>query len=298
MNFRDLKYLVALAELQHFGRAAERCHVSQPTLSLQVRKIEEQLGLPLFERNGRRVLLTSAGEQVVSRARAALREFDEMHAIAQRLHDPAAGSYRLGAFPTLAPYLLPRIVPTLHERYPRMRLLLLEEKTSELLERLRAGGLDLALLALPAGGEDLHEDFLFEEDFRLAVAPGHALARRKRVRAGDVKGQALLLLDEGHCLRDQALDFCSRSGIEENREFRATSLETLKQMVATDLGITLVPALASAENGGRLRFINFQAPAPSRRIGLVWRRGASQHEFFCEIAAEIRTLVADAAQLR
>ncbi len=213
-----------------------------------------------------------------------------MHAIAERLHDPSAGSYRLGAFPTLAPYLLPRIVPGLHRQYPRMRLILLEEKTDLLLERLRNGQLDLALLALPTGGEDLHELELFEEAFKLAVYPTHPLAQRRCVDAAQLEGQDLLLLDEGHCLRDQALDYCHASGATENREFRATSLETLKHMVATRVGITLVPEMAAEAGNPGIRYLRIRSPQPRRRIGLVWRRGASQQVFYRELAERIGQL--------
>ncbi len=280
MNIRDLQYLVAVAELQHFGRAAERCHVSQPTLSMQIRKLEDQLGVALFERSGRRVLITGAGEQIVERARILIRDYEELQSVARRLKDPTAGHYRLGVFPTLAPYLLPRVIPAIHAEYPRLRLLLLEEKTELLLARLRRGQIDLALLALPVPGDDLYCKTLFDEPFCLAASDRHPLARKKNVGPSDLQDANLLLLDEGHCLRDQALEFCKRNAIDESREFRATSLETLIQMVATDLGITLVPEMATRDAPRNLRFIPFRAPAPHRTIGLVWRRNTSQQDFF------------------
>jgi len=283
MNIRDLQYLVAVAELQHFGRAAERCHVSQPTLSMQIRKLEDHLGVPLFERTGRKVMVSSAGEQIVERARALIRDYEELQSVAQRLKDPSAGQYRLGVFPTLAPYFLPRIVPAIHAEFPRLRLILLEEKTDVLLARLRRGQIDMALLALPVAGDDVQGMPLFDECFRLAVSDRHPLAGRESVSASDLEHQCLMLLDEGHCLRDQALEFCKSNAIEENREFRATSLETLIQMVATDLGVTLVPEMAAREAPRHLRFIPFREPRPHRRIGLVWRRKASQQGFFEQI---------------
>ena len=285
MNIRDLQYLVAVAELQHFGRAAERCHVSQPTLSMQIRKLEDYLGVPLFERAGRKVLVSSAGEQIVERARALIRDYEELQSVARRLKDPAAGQYRLGVFPTLAPYFLPRIVPAIHAELPRLKLILLEEKTELLLSRLRRGQIDMALLALPVAGDDLHSMTLFDEPFCLAVSDRHPLAGRASVSAADLEQASLLLLDEGHCLRDQALEFCKSNAVEESREFRATSLETLIQMVATDLGITLVPEMATREAPRNLRFIPFEDPKPHRTIGLVWRRKASQHDFFEQIGA-------------
>src|SRR5512139_2378402 len=167
MNIRDLRYLVAVAELQHFGRAAERCHVSQPTLSMQIRKLEEFLGVTLFERAGRSVTVSSAGEQIVERARALIRDYEELQSVARRLKDPSAGQYRLGVFPTLAPYFLPRVVPAIHAEYPQLRLILIEEKTDVLLARLRRGQIDVALLALPVIGEDLTGMSLFDEPFCL-----------------------------------------------------------------------------------------------------------------------------------
>jgi LysR family transcriptional regulator, hydrogen peroxide-inducible genes activator len=280
MNIRDLQYLVAVAELQHFGRAAERCHVSQPTLSMQIRKLEDFLGVPLFERTGRKVMVSAAGEQIVERARMLIRDYEELQSVARRLKDPSAGQYRLGVFPTLAPYFLPRIVPAIHAEFPRLRLILLEEKTDVLLARLRRGQIDMALLALPVAGEDLHAMPLFDEPFCLAVSERHPLAARRGIDAAELEGQTLLLLDEGHCLRDQALEFCKMNAIEESREFRATSLETLIQMVATDMGATLVPEMATRDAPRHLRFIPFHEPGPYRRIGLVWRRKASQQGFF------------------
>ncbi len=288
MNLRDLQYVVAVAELQHFGRAAERCHVSQPTLSMQIRKVEDYLGVELFERSGRRVLVTSAGEQIVDKARVLLRDYEELQLTAKRLKDPSAGQYRLGAFPTLAPYLLPRIVPAIHAAFPRLRLLLLEDKTEQLLTRLRRGQLDLALLALPVHGDDLECCPLFDEPFLLATSGQHPLAQLGSVTVDKLVDYPMLLLDEGHCLRDQALEFCKLNTLEESQEFRATSLPTLMQMVSTDLGITLVPEMATRGAPRSLSFIPFTPPVPHRSIGLVWRRGAGQPGFFTAIADLIR----------
>jgi LysR family transcriptional regulator, hydrogen peroxide-inducible genes activator len=289
MNIRDLQYVVAVAELQHFGRAAERCHVSQPTLSTQIRKLEEYLGVSLFERSGRKVLVSGAGEQIVERARALIHDYEELQSVARRLKDPSAGQYRLGVFPTLAPYFLPRIVPAIHSAYPRVRLILVEEKTEVLLARLRRGQIDMALLALPVMGDDLHAMPLFDESFCLAVSERNPLARHASVSAAELESRSLLLLDEGHCLRDQALEFCKLNAVEESREFRATSLETLIQMVATDLGITLVPEMATREAPRNLRFIPFREPKPHRSIGLVWRQRASQQDFFEQLGELMKT---------
>ena len=245
MNLRDLRYLVAVADHRHFGRAAEACFVSQPTLSTQLKKLERQLGVELVERNPRHIMLTDVGERVVEHARAALDEADLIEQIARQATDPATGSLRLGVFPTLAPYLLPHVVPLLHERFPDLELLLVEEKSAELHDRLRDGRLDAALLALPMHDESLCAQPLFREDFLLAVPATHPLALEDGpVDPAVLTTEHVLLLEEGHCLRDQALAVCQLAGASERAGFRATSLETLRQMVAAGVGITLLPELA------------------------------------------------------
>ena len=251
MNLRDLQYLVALADHRHFGRAAEACFVSQPTLSTQVKKLETELGAELLERSPRAVLLTAVGEQVVAHARTVLDEADAIRGVARHAQDPRAGQLRLGAFPTIAPYLFPHVVPTLRDRLPDLELLLTEEKSAVLIEQLRTGRLDAAVLALPVDDDTLHTELLFREDFVLAVPANHPLA----VGASDGSEQApisidvlhderVLLLTEGHCLRDQALAVCQLAGVGERDGFRATSLETLRNMVAAGAGVTLLPLLA------------------------------------------------------
>lgn len=295
MNLRDLRYLVALADLRHFGKAAEACFVSQPTLSTQIRKLEEALGATLIERAPRKVMLTAAGKDAVHRARRILAEVDALKDAARRSADPAAGSLRLGVFPTLAPYLLPHVVPALHERYPQLELLLVEEKSDLLLQRLREGTLDAALLALPVHDEQLHAQCLFEEPFLLAVPDGHPLARHKTLGIDDLDAESLLLLEDGHCLRDQALDVCRLSGAREKSGFRATSLETLRHMVAAGVGITLLPALSVQEPVARLpgvRLVKFRKPAPSRRIALVWRKSSALEPFLLTLADALVRLAA------
>jgi LysR family hydrogen peroxide-inducible transcriptional activator len=202
MNLRDLQYLVALADHRHFGRAAAASFVSQPTLSTQIRKLEEELGVALVERAPRKVMLTPAGREVAERARRVLAEVAQMKEGARRSQDPEAGSVRLGIFPTLGPYLLPHVVAAVRERFPRLELLLVEEKTPVLLERLHAGKLDAALLALPLHDDQLHVEFLFEEPFLLAVPAQHRLAGKHALAIGDLADERLLLLEDGHCLRD------------------------------------------------------------------------------------------------
>jgi len=278
MNLRDLQYLVALAETRHFGRAAQRCHVSQPTLSAQLKKLEEYLGVALIERRPRRVGLTPAGEAVVERARRMLRDADDIRALARASQDPLGGELKLGLIPTLGPYLLPRIAPGFTRALPKLQLMLHEYQTAPLIERVLQGELDLAILALPAETRGLVTRSLFAEAFLVAMPERHRLTARKRLKPADLAGERLLLLEEGHCLRDQALEVCARVGTEEH-SFRATSLETLRQMVAAGLGITLLPRLAAEGPFASARGLvmrPFSPPAPSRVIGAAWRRSTSR----------------------
>jgi len=278
MNLRDLQYLVALADHRHFGRAAAACFVSQPTLSTQVRKLEEELGVALVERAPRKVMLTPAGHDMAERARRVLAEVAQMKEAARRSRDPEAGTVRLGIFPTLGPYLLPHVVPRLRERFPRLELLLVEEKSPVLLHRLHEGRLDAALLALPLHDESLHVEFLFEEPFLLAVPVRHRLAAAPSLDMADLAGERLLLLEDGHCLRDQALDVCRMAGASEKSEFQATSLETLRQMVAAHVGVTLLPVLSVKPPVARsedIHLVPFRDPPPSRRIAMAWRRSSA-----------------------
>ena len=290
MNLRDLKYLIALADLRHFGKAADACFVSQPTLSTQVRKLEEELGVTLVERAPRKVMLTPTGQDVVQRARRIVADVEQMREAARRSKDPESGSLRLGVFPTLGPYLLPHVVPQLRERFPQLELLLVEEKSDVLLQRLREGRLDAALLALPVHDEQLHAEFLFDEPFVLAAPRGHELTSRASLGVDELSDETLLLLEDGHCLRDQALDVCRLSGAHEKSGFRATSLETLRQMVAAGVGVTLLPALsvrAPVVQPANVRLVKFRKPEPSRRIALVWRKSAALDAFLHALAATI-----------
>ncbi|KQN96647.1 transcriptional regulator [Stenotrophomonas sp. Leaf70] len=297
MNLRDLKYLVALAEHKHFGRAAAACFVSQPTLSTQIKKLEEELGVPLVERAPRKVMLTPAGREAAARARGIVAEIEQMKEAARRSRDPEAGTVRLGIFPTLGPYLLPHVVPTIRERFPQLELLLVEEKSDVLLAQLRNGQLDAALLALPLGDEQLHTEFLFEEPFVLAAPESHPLAAHAALTMADLADQRLLLLQDGHCLRDQALDVCHLAGALEKSEFQATSLETLRQMVAANVGVTLLPMLAVKPPVARsenIRLLGFAgADAPSRRIAMVWRRSSAMGDFLQQLAGIFQSLPPD-----
>jgi len=287
MNLRALHYLVTLADLRHFSKAAERCHVSQPTLSTQIRKLEDELDVQLVERSPRKVMLTEVGEEVVERARALLAEATAIKAVARRAHDPHSGTLRLGIFPTLAPYFLPHVVPEIRRRYPRLTLRLFEEKTADVLAMLRQGRLDAGLLALPVDAEQLVARVLFEEPFVLAVTGSHPLADKASITLDDLEREELLLLEDGHCLRDQALEVCQLAGAHEQLDFHASSMETLRQMVAAGTGITLMPVMAvkppmaSTDN---LVIRPFADPAPKRTIALVWRRSSALGGFLDELA--------------
>jgi len=297
MNLRDLQYLVSLAEHRHFGRAAEASFVSQPTLSTQIKKLEEELGVALVERTPRKVLLTDTGREIAARARNVLNEIEQIRSVARRTLDPESGTVRLGIFPTLGPYLLPHVLPLVRRAFPRLELLLVEEKTETVLRLLHEGKLDAGVLALPLHEDSLHSEFLFEEPFLLAVSGSHPLAHHHgQLKLRDLSHQDLLLLEDGHCLRDQALEVCHLSGATEHSGFRATSLETLRQMVAADVGITLLPVtavkppVAPVEN---LHLIAFRDPPPSRRIAMVWRKSSAMDGFLRQLAEVFRRLPPD-----
>src|SRR3990167_4280941 len=275
VNLRDLGYLIALAALRHFGRAAQACHVSQPTLSTQIRKLEEELGVALVERAPRQVMLTPVGRDIADRALRVLADVEQMRETARRTIDPEGGSIRLGIFPTLGPYLLPHVVPVLRARFPKLELLLVEEKTEQLLAMLRNGRLDAAVLALPSK---------------------HPLSNRRNLQLSDLADQHLLLLEDGHCLRDQALEVCTKAGAGEKDGFRATSLETLRQMVAAGVGITLLPMLAvkpPVSTSSDIQLVNFKTPAPTRRVAMVWRKSSAMGTFLHQFAAVLRELPAE-----
>ncbi len=272
MTLQDLRYLVALVDHGHFGRAAEACHVSQPTLSTQIKKLEEQLGVTLFERTNRSVRVTAFGEEVVSRARQILTDVEAIAGIGRRVSGPLAGAFSLGVIPTLGPYLLPWLVPALRREYPDLRLVVHEDLTASLLDRLMSHRLDAALVALPAGDDRLDGLALFDEPFWLAEPKGRKAPGKPVVTTDDLRGRRLLLLTEGHCLRDQALSLCQTPDRDADADFRATSLETIRQMVATGMGSTLLPAMACGEVRGRGVTLRPLEEGVGRRIGLVWRR--------------------------
>ena len=289
LKLKDLRYLVALADQRHFGRAAERCFVSQPTLSAQLKKLEDNLGVQLIERAPNNVCLTEAGEAIVARARRILEASDEMVTLARSQRDPLAGRLRVALLPTIGPYLLPRVAPAMRKALPRLELRLYEYQTAAMLAKLHAGELDVGILALPVEVDGLESRELYREAFMVALPEHHPLAARERVRLADLKGEQLLLLEEGHCLRDQALEVCSRVGVTDQQDFRATSLETLRQMVATGAGVTLLPELAGRgayRNARGVALRPFARPAPERHIGALWRKSSARRaaiDALCEL---------------
>jgi len=232
LKLKDLRYLVALADTRHFGRAAERSFVSQPTLSAQLKKLEEYLGVQLIERAPKRVSLTAAGEEIVERARRVLESSDEIIEIARGHRDPLAGRLKVALLPTIGPYLLPNVAAKLRKQLPRLELMLYEYQTDPMLEKLHSGEIDVGILALPVQMDGLDSQVLYKEPFTVAVPSGHKLAAKSTIKVDDLSHETLLLLEDGHCLRDQALDICSSTDVHEKQDFRATSLETLRQMVA------------------------------------------------------------------
>ena len=291
MNLKDLKYLVALADTGHFGKAAARTFVSQPTLSAQLKKLEEYLGVKLVERQPKNVQLTEVGKQVVVRARRMLDDGDEIVALARSNTDPLAGKLKIALIPTIGPYLLPRVMPKLRKALPHLGLMLYEYQTEPLLKRLRDGEIDLGILALPVAQDGLEFQALYEEAFTVAVPNGHPLAERSTIKLQDLKGHTLLMLEDGHCLRDQALEVCSRVDVHEAEDFRATSLETLRQMVVAGLGITLLPELAIEAPFGSQRGLmvrQFAKPAPSRSVGAVWRKSSTRMLAIAEVCKVVQ----------
>ncbi len=291
MTLQELKYLVALADHGHFGRAAEACFITQSTLSTQIKKLEDFLGVTLFDRSLKRVTPTPIGREILQSARNIVEESERIREVARHAQDPMARTIHLGVIPTLGPYYLPHALTLVHKKHPDLRLLLREEMTPQILGHLADGKLDAGLLALPVTDDNLRVEPLFYEPFFAALPAGHALAKREVLKVSDIMAEKLLLLDEGHCLRDQALDVCG-TGSRGREEVRATSLETLRQMVAMGLGLTLLPALA-VDAGARqtkkaVDIRPFKSPPPGRTIGLVWRRRAPFPETFERLAATLK----------
>ncbi|GAC53430.1 hydrogen peroxide-inducible genes activator [Gordonia amicalis] len=291
-----LRAFVALAQRRHFGAAATDLGVSQPSLSQALSALEAGLGVTLVERTTRRVLLTPDGEELLPRAIAAVDAVDEFTAAAAGAGRPLHGTIRLGVIPTVAPYVLPAVLRGLGERLPDLRPRVVEEQTARLVEQLRGGTLDVALLALPLDIPGIVEVPLYTEDFVLALPAGHTLAGKRRVDPSALADLPLLLLDEGHCLRDQALEVCALAGVRPDLgQTRAASLTTAVHCVVGGLGVTLIPqtAVASETASGDLAIATFASPRPGRRIGLAFRRSGRHDESYRELGSIIGELVAE-----
>jgi LysR family hydrogen peroxide-inducible transcriptional activator len=296
LTLRQLQYAVAVADARSFRRAAELCHVSQPSLSAQLAQLEEVLGARLFERERRPVLLTPAGEQIVERARRLLVDTDDLVGAAKQLGDPLSGSLRIGVIPTISPYLLPEIVPAIRREHPALTALWVEDKTETLVASLGEGRIDAALLAVEAPLGSLEHEVIARDPFVLATPVGHPLSQpRRAARLSELAGSTVLLLDDGHCLRDQALSYCSRARAHE-ADFRATSLSTLAQMVSAGAGVTLLPRLAlpTENRRGKLAVRRFADPAPHRTLALAWRKSSPLGPALRRLTATIRTAHAKA----
>jgi len=283
LKLKDLRYLVAVADTRHFGQAAARCFVSQPTLSAQLKKLEDYLGVQLVERHPRRIALTEAGAQVVARARRIIEASDEIVALTEQQRDPLAGRLRMALLPTIGPYLLPLVASRIRKKLPRVELLLYEYQTGPMLDHLHAGDIDLGILALPVPSEGLVERNLFDEPFVVAVPEHHALSSRRQIKTSDLDGETLLLLEDGHCLKEHALAACNRPELRAGAAMMGTSLHTLVQMVDNGLGITMLPEMAL--QAGILDHTDvvarpLDAQHPSRRIALVWRNGSPREKEF------------------
>ncbi|HEY9107810.1 MAG TPA: hydrogen peroxide-inducible genes activator [Roseateles sp.] len=285
MTLTELRYIVAVARERHFGRAAEACFVSQPTLSVAIKKLEEELDVKIFERGGSEVSVTPLGEEIVRQAQSVLDQAGAIKEIAKRGKDPLAGALRLGIIYTIGPYLLPELVKHTIEQYPQMPLMLQENFTVKLLEMLRTGELDCAIMAEPFPDTGLATAQLYDEPFVVALPASHPLADRASISAEELKRETMLLLGTGHCFRDHVLEVCPEfarfssdaEGI--RRSFEGSSLETIKHMVASGMGVTVVPQLSVPRDASpHLKFVPFSDPVPTRRVVLAWRRSFTRYE--------------------
>jgi len=295
MNFRDLEYLIALEELKHFRKAADKCFVSQPTLSGQVRKLEEELNVQLMERSSRKVIFTPAGLDIVAKAKTILLEAKSLKEIAKSHNEPMHGTLHIGLIPTVAPYLLPIIIPVIKETFPNLELYLHENQTHVLLKQLEEGELDCLMLALLPGMEKFKKLDLYDEPLELALSDKHSWASHQQIDLQELSGEHVLMLADGHCLRDQAMGFCFAAGAIEDNSFKATSLETLRHMISAENGLTLLPQLAiplSRHQSG-VKYIPFKMPVPIRTISLLSRNNSARQICFDKLAELINKAVQD-----
>ena len=295
MNIRDLHYLVTLATTGHFKRASEQCCVSQPTLSLQIKKLEAELGVQLIERGNRFIKPTAEGALIVDQAKHILKQIAEIKDMAKQMRDPLSGTVSLAIFPTLSPYLLPKLTQHLREALPNVSLKLFEYTTQECIKKIDSGELDAILIAHPMRAANIEHQFLFQEKFVLACSNTHRFAKETMISAEMIDTRELLLLQEGHCLRDQSLDFCSIVRSQPTFDYSATSLDTLLAMVGLNEGVTLLPSLAIPTINSNLISIKlFEEPVPSRSIYLHWRRSSAKNTIMTTLAELIRQVVGSA----
>jgi len=287
---KQLRYLMALDEHRHFGRAAAACFVSQSAFSIAIRELETVLGVRLVDRTSKRMTITDVGQEIIAQARLCLRDLEMLVETARGRQPPLTGRLRLGVIPTIAPFLLPRLVPALRRAYPQLQLFLKEETTPRLVAELMSGGLDVLLIALPYELRNVEVMTLFKDRFRLAARAGTKLVDPKHFRFNRLQGESVLLLEDGHCLRDHALSACRIRSLERVSPFAATSLQTLLQMVDSDLGVTFIPEMAEGSallRGTQVRTYPL-AEDSYREIGLVWRKGGGRDREFRELGEFIR----------
>jgi len=295
MNLRDLEYLSAIGELKHFRKAAEKCFVSQPTLSGQIKKLEEEIGVQLLERTTRNVFLTPIGKEIVKIARRILADVDSIENMVSTFSDPMSGPLNIGLIPTIAPYLLPWIMQPLNKTYPKLEIVLHELQTEVILNKLSEGSLDAGVLAVPLEMKGLEEIILYTEPFFVAANIRHPFAAKLCIKVEDLLDETVLLLEEGHCLRGQVMDVCSQTMTKERKDFQGTSLETIRHMVSTGIGITLIPQTAIDQKiltqKSSIKYIPFNKPAPARRVGLLFRKTSNRKVCFEKLAALIKVII-------
>jgi len=291
-TIKQFKYLCAVADYGHFRRAAEACHVTQSTLSAAIQELESQLGVKIFERNKKSVLITPLGEKILLQARKILGEVEDLVTLAQAHEEALSGELRLGVIPTVGPFLLPSILADVRQRYDKLKLYLKEELSAQLVQQLQQGQLDLIILAFPYPLPDMETVALFEDEFLLCLPPGHPLEKQQQVRQQQLKGESLLLLEEGHCLRDHALEACKLDIGNTDIAYQGTSLHTLVQMVANGLGMTLLPAISVAADvlgDTQLQVRHFSNEHVSRKIGMAWRKSDSRRDDYLLLAELIKS---------
>ena len=290
-SIKQLRYICAVAEHRHFSRAAESCFVTQSTLSAAIQELESQLGVVIFERSKKTVLITPLGDRLLDQARLILGDVEDFVSLAKIHNEALAGEIRLGVIPTIGPFLLPHLLKDLRKNYTKLKLYLKEDLSSQLYQQLRQGQLDLVILALPYALPEMETISLFKDEFLLCLSPGHQLEKSKQIKQAQLKGESLLLLEEGHCLRDHALEACKLEKTESDLIYQGTSLHTLVQMVANGLGVTLLPAMsidADVLGDTQLQLRHFSGENVSREIGMAWRKSDPRREEYLLLADFIK----------